>query len=410
MTHLEKIRMKQCLLVCTGTVSVLLLVAQCHKSSPHLPAKGVPFTDSLCGTTVVRITDQTVDHYSGPGIENEYAKADAWNADGSLLILRGNDGIYYLYDGASYALLRSLDSLGGGQELEPRWHPTYPDVLYHLSGPWLRVWHRSTGTVTGIHDFRREFPNCAYITTGTEGDASQDRRYWCFMVSDSVPNLQAVCVYDLTADSVVGIKTSFPDTVNFSTMDASGNHAVICYDSRPMQAFHRDFSHQVDFVTGATGHSDVAMTADARDVVVYQNNATDYIAMTVLETGAETSLVAIPFDTNPDIGLHVSGNCYATPGWVLISTNGALNPSSGHHSWMDNLLFMVETKANPRVVKLAQTRCYVGASPRENYFAEAYAGINTSGTKVVYGSNWGILNPANYTDAYEVRMPPNWNH
>ena len=95
--------------------------------------------------------------------------------------------------------------------------------------------------------------------------------------------------------------------------------------------------------------------------MVYQNVATDFFAMTDLETGIETPLLPIPFDTNPGIGLHVSGNCYAVPGWVLISTNGARNaPSGKQHSWMDNLLFMLELKDSPRVVKLAQTHCYTG--------------------------------------------------
>jgi AhpD family alkylhydroperoxidase len=390
-------------------VFVSVLVLNCNPAKPVLPAKGVAFTDSLYGSAVVRITDKDVDHYSGSGIENEYAKADAWSGDGKYLILRGNDGIHYLYNGQTFQLIRSLDALSGGQELEPRWDATDAGVFCYLAGPALMNFNVATQVTDTIHDFRREFPACAYVTTGVEGDASRDQRYWCFMLQDSLTSLFAVCVFDRAPGSVVGQKTSFPDAVNFSTMDASGNHAVLCYDSIPMQAFHRDFSHEVDFVAGATGHSDVALTSDGRDVMVYQNNATDSISMTDLETGAQTGLLPIPFDTNPDIGLHVSGNCYAVPGWVMISTNGALNPPGGRHSWMDELLFMLELKTSPRVVKLARTHCYTGSSPRENYFAEAFASVNTAGTKVVYGSNWGILSPADYTDAYQVTLPANWN-
>jgi len=387
------------------------LVLNCNPARPTLPAKGVPLADSLYGSTIVRVSDKDVDHYSGNGIQNEYAKADAWSWNGRYLILRGNDGIHYLYDGESYQLIRSLDPLSGGQELEPRWDATDAGQFCYLAGPALMTYSVETQVTDTIHDFRAEFPACAYVSTGVEGDASRDRRYWCFMVSDSLFNLIAVCVFDRNLGSVVGQKTTFPDAVNFSTMDVTGAHAVLCYDSRPMQAFHRDFSHPIDFVAGAAGHSDVALTADSQDVMVYQNVATDYIAMTNLETGVETPLIPIPFDTNPDIGLHVSGNCTSVPGWALISTYGARNaPSGKQHSWMDNLLFMVELKTGPRVVKLAQTHCYTGEQPRPHYFAEAFASINTTGTKVVYGSNWGIQSPDDYTDAYEVRLPAGWNH
>jgi hypothetical protein len=388
------------------------MVAACREAKPDLPAKGQVFNDSLYGATLVRISDKAADNYSGNGIQNEYARADAGNADGSYLILRSNDGVFYLYNGTSYALVRSLDELGGGQELEPRWDASNPDVFYYVAGPNLKRFRVSGSSQEVVHDFTVEFPGCSYVSTGVEGDASQDRRYWCFEVSDSLFNLMAVCVYDMETDSVLGRKTTFPDAVNHVTMDASGAHAVIAYDATvPFQSFSRDFSTMVQMPAGALGHADVALTATGRDVVVYQNVQTDFIEMADLETGAATQLLAIPFDVNTDIGLHISGNCYDTPGWVLVSTYGAKNPEPGHsHSWMDNLLFMLELDASPETLKLAQTRCHTGARPGSNYFAEAFASINRAGTKVVFGSNWGILSPEDYTDAYEVRMPAGWNH
>jgi hypothetical protein len=77
---------------------------------------------------------------------------------------------------------------------------------------------------------------------------------------------------------------------------------------------------------------------------------------------------------------------------------------------MDNLLFMLELKASPRLYKLCETRCYTGSAPRSNYFAEAFASINRAGTRVVFGSNWGRLSPEDYTDAYEARLPAGWSN
>ena len=389
---------------------VLLAVVSCADERPELPDKGAAVADSLHGSVVVRITDKDIDGYSGNGIQNEYARADAWNADGSYLVLRGNDGVPYLYRGTDYQLVQDLSWLVGGQELEPRWDATDPSRFFWFSGTALVCFSVSADTGLVVHDFLLDFPGMSFVTTAVEGDASLDRRYWCLMVCDSAFGLMAVCVYDRTLDSVVGLKTSFPGVVNHVTMDASGEHAVICYDTMPMQSFHRDFSHQVDFPHGAAGHSDIAQTADGRDVMVLQNVATDSISMIDLETGVETGLQAIPFDVNPDIGMHISGNCSAKPGWVLVSTYGAENPPAGSvHSWMDNLLYMLELKPNPRIVRLAQTRCYTGVNPRSNYFAEAFASINRGGTKLVFGSNRGRYSPEDYTDAYEVRLPANWD-
>ena len=388
---------------------VLLLSAGCHKASPNLPAKGAFFPDSLYNSSLARITDKTADGYSGPGIENEYSRADAENCDGTRIILRGQDGEWYLYGRPGYNMLKHFSSLGLGEEPEPRWDASAPNRFYYLHGSELRQYDITGDTFTTIHDFRVEYTGASFISTKTEGDASLDQRYWCFMVEDSVFNVLAVVCYDRQLDSVIGAKTSFPDGINWVSMDVSGDHCVIGYESSPAQAFTRDFGTMTQLPSGATGHMDLAFTADSSDVMVFQSNTTDSITMVDLVTGAATPLVAIPFDVNPDIGLHFSGNCAATPGWCLVSTCGAENPPSGQtHSWMDNLLFMVELKPDPRIVKLCRTRCYTGRNPQPNYFAEAYATVNRAGTRVYFGSNWGDYTQ-DYTDAYEVDLPSGWN-
>jgi hypothetical protein len=388
---------------------VLLLGAGCRETNPTLPAKGVFFPDSLYNASLARITDKTADGYSGPGIENEYARSDAENCDGSRVILRGQDGEWYLYGRPGYAMLKHFTDLGMGEEPEPRWDASAPNLFFYLFGPELRQYDITGDTFAAVHDFRTEYYGASFISTKTEGDASLDRRYWCFMVEDSVFNVLAVVCYDRELDSVVGAKTSFPDGINWVSMDMSGSRCVIGYESSPAQVFSRDFATMLQLPAGATGHMDLAWTIDSTDVMVFQSNTTDSITMVDLNTGAATPLLAIPFDVSTDIGLHFSGNCAATPGWCLVSTYGAENPLSGEaHSWMDNLLFMVELKADPRVVKLCRTRCYTGKNPQSNYFAEAYATVNRAGTRVYFGSNWGDY-MQDYTDAYEVDLPSGWN-
>jgi hypothetical protein len=232
------------------------------------------------------------------------------------------------------------------------------------------------------------------------------------MVQDSSYNLISLIVYDRTSDSIIGQKsTGFPDEFDWCSMDMSGSHCIVGYGSIDyVQVFPPDLSASMDLPEGSNAHGDLALTAGGEDVFVYQNTATDYISMADLNTGAETQLIPIPFDVNTDIGLHFSGNCDETPGWVLVSTYGSFNPPEGEsHSWMDCQLFMLELKSNPRIWRIAHTQSYTsqGYTGEKNYFAEAFAAINTSGTRVYWGSNWRDYT-MDYTDTYVVELEANW--
>jgi len=186
---------------------------------------------------------------------------------------------------------------------------------------------------------------------------------------------------------------------------------MIGFDSHVFQICSRDFSSVRDLPPGANGHNDFALTADGKDILVYQNTQNDYICMTDLDTLIETPLIQIPFNVNPDIGLHFSGNCAQKPGWALVSTYGAKQPPPGQsHSWMDTQLFMLQLQQNPTVWRIAHTHAstsyeYTG---EKNYFAEAFATINKAGSRVYFGSNWGDFT-VDYTDTYEVTLPSDWN-
>lgn len=379
-----------------------------------VPQKANRFPDPDFNTTLQRITS-SADHYIGPGIENEYSKMDPENCQGTLLVLRGNSGAYYLYDPVNCKLIRQVKAFDACDyaEPEPRWDRSDPGVFYYLCDTELRRYDVGKNASTVVHDFRKEFPGAAYITTKSEGDASLDRRYWCFMVQDPHDSLLAVTCYDRTEDRVAGRKTGgFPDDINWVGMSMSGEHCMVGYEDRVKytQVFSRDFENVTTLPDGSAGHGDAAMTGGGRDVYVYQNVSTDYISFADMGTGDETKLLKIPFGVNSDIGLHVSGNCAGTPGWVLVSTYGSLEPPQGRkHSWMDEQLFMLELDRDPRVWRIAHTRSYTSReySGDKNYFAEAFASINTGGTRVLWGSNWRDFT-TDYTDTYQAVLPDGW--
>ena len=375
-----------------------------------MPQKGAPFTDPNFHTTLIRITDKT--EYQDAGIENEYSKTDPENCDGTTVILRGDTGNWYLYDTATFEMKKLFGSwFFDGIEPEPRWSATDPEILYYIYETELRTYNLDTDTSAVVHDFSSDFPSANYITTGSEGNPSLDQRYWSFLIKDSDFNLISAVVYDKQTNSIVGHREVFPDKVEDISMDMSGNHCMLGFDLHVFQICYRDFSSIRDLPPGANGHNDFTLTADGSDVLVYQNTQTDYICMTDLDTLIETPLIQIPFTVNPDIGLHISGNCAEKPGWVLVSTYGAKQPPSGlSHSWMDTQLFMLQLQQNPIVWRIAHTHAYTSYdyTGEKNYFAEAFAAINKGGSRVYFGSNWGDLT-VDYTDTYQVMLPSSWN-
>ena len=374
------------------------------------PGKCATVADPVFHTTIARVSDKATDGYSDASMENEYAKMDPENSAGTLLVLRGESGTYHLYDLPTFKRLAKLNMPTGNQEPEPRWDAVNPKLLYHLSNMKLMALNTDTNTSSVVHDFSADVAGGATISTGVEGDASVDRRYWCFMVQSSGGSVTAIVSYDRIANAVVGKLTSFADSVNWLGTSMSGAHCVIGWNSKPVTAYPLDFSKAVSMPTGANGHADLALTAAGKDVLAYQNNATDWIAIADLDTGAETNLVPIPFSTNTDIGMHFSGNAAKTPGWVLVATYGSQNPPSGKsHSWMDTSLFLVELKATPRVVRVANTHAYISVSPSgsKNYFAEAYAAINTRGNRIYWGSNWGQTDLTKI-ETFVAELPEQW--
>jgi hypothetical protein len=190
----------------------------------------------------------------------------------------------------------------------------------------------------------------------------------------------------------------------------TGRHCLIGYDNGDARAFSRRFARQVVLPAGAVGHSDLARTTSGRDVLVYQNAATDWITMTDLDTGHETRLLHIPFVTNTGIGLHFSGNAARAKGWILVSTYGSREPPPGRRrSWMDRQLFMLELHPHPRVWRIAYTNTVQSPtlSGEYNYFAEAFATINTRATRIYWGSNWGQRD-LRRIETYAALLPTRW--
>jgi hypothetical protein len=151
------------------------------------------------------------------------------------------------------------------------------------------------------------------------------------------------------------------------------------------------------------GHSDLALDASGREVLVYQEIDNDTISMVDLESGEVTALWPIDFSYRA-IGLHFSGQSFDAPGWILVS---AYTDVDENYTWMDNQVFAVELKRGGRVVRLAHTHSVVDENRQHYYWAEPHASVNQDFTRVLFTSNWGRTGTAE-VEMFMIELPAGW--
>jgi hypothetical protein len=326
---------------------------------------------------------------------------------------------WYVYD--AQTLGPPLDELP--LMMEPRWDSVDPHLIYYLDMDERRlmVYNVQTTALTEVHNFEEDFPGqtVAAVWTRHEGRPSRDRRYWGLMAEDDDWIPVAFLVYDQQTDGVTirdmrGVP-GVADDVDHVTISPLGNHFLAAFDrycergklgddADPcgLMVYDRDLTRGRGLLR-IIGHYDVALDAQEREVVIYQDIDTDYISALDLETGAVTPLWAIDF-SHTAIGLHFSGLAYDRPGWTLVSTH---DDESTTYTWMDDQVFAVELKPGGRVIRLAHTHSLVNDDLELDYWAEPHAAANPDLTRVLFTSNWG-RSGGGEVDMFMIALPSNW--
>jgi hypothetical protein len=392
------------------------------RQAPDLtePPARVPFPDPVFGTCIVRVTDRNADLSSddaSPGLKNEYSRVQSFNADGSRILVMGLEATWYLYDAHSLQPLAELP-LG----VEPRWDAEDPNLLYYSEETRLMAYDAGTGEQTLLHDFADDFPGqtLAAVWTRYEGSPSLDGRYWGLMAEDQEWLTAAFLVYDRVEDRVVAVRDvrdlpGIDKEIDSVAISPLGNYFVAFFDDycQPGQlgndaspcglmVYDRELKNGRSLLRIA-GHSDLALDAEGREVMVFQDIDTDNISMLDLASGEVTPLWPIDF-SHTSIGLHISGRAFDRPGWALISTHDG---DTASHTWMDDQVFAIELKPNGRVVRLAHTHSLVDESQEHDYWAEPHASVNQDFTRVLFTSNWG-RSGTEEVEMFLIELPPNW--
>jgi len=379
------------------------------------PIPRMYFPDPTFGRCLVRVTDRTQDldpDDSSAGLVNEYSRVQSFNADESRILVRGIQATWYLYDAATLRPLEWLRQV----EIDPRWDATNPDLLYYSAGTSLMAYDVRLGQATLVHDFAADFPgqNLAAVWTRYEGSPSLDGRTWGLMAQDEDWNVVAFLIYDLQADRVIA-KRALPDrpSIDSVTISPLGNYFLAYYDDYCQPGHLGDDAHPCGLMVydrnlangrsllRIVGHSDTALDAQGREVLVYQDIDTDHISMLDLATGTVTALWPIDF-SHSAIGLHFSGRAFRRPGWALVSTYNGARPTSA--TWMDDQVFAVELRAGGHAVRLAHTHSVYDENIEQDYWAEPHASVNRDFTRVLFTTNWG-RSGTEETEVFLIELP-----
>ena len=354
-------------------------------------------------------------------MKNEYSRVQSFNANETRILVRGIAATWYLYDAATFT---PLGLLPFGGAVDPRWDATDPYIIYYSEETRLMKCDIRTGRLSVIHDFAADFPGQSLVTVWTryEGSPSLDGRYWGFMAqsqdTSGTWHVAAFLVYDQQADRVIAKRdmrgVAGVDAVDSVSISPLGNYFVAYFDACDpgktgtdatpcgLMVYNRDLTggrglHRI------IGHTDLALDAQGREVMAYQDNDTDNLAMIDLVSGTVTNLWLIDF-SRAEIGFHFSGRANLLPGWAVVSTYGSSHTSN---TWMDGQIFIMELKANGRVLRLAHTHSLVDPNQEHDYWAEPQASTNRDMTRIIFTTNWG-RSGTEQVEMYQIDLPAGW--
>jgi hypothetical protein len=230
----------------------------------------------------------------------------------------------------------------------------------------------------------------------------------------------AFLVYDREADEVIASRDmrgvpGVDEGIDHVTISPLGNYFLASFDRYCEHDQLGDDAHPCglmvydrDLADGRSllriiGHYDVALDAEGREVVVFQDIDADSISILDLATGTVTPLWPIDFG-HTAIGLHFSGCAFDRPGWALVSTHDG---DLGAYTWMDDQVFAIELKPGGRVVRLAHTHSLVDEEQEHDYWAEPHASVNTDFTRILFTSNWG-RSGTEEVGMFLIELPSDW--
>jgi hypothetical protein len=366
------------------------------------PVVGSSFVDPDFGTTIKRVSAARAmtDHASGGPLVwviPEYSTPSLFNSDNSRFVLQ-HDGYFGVYDGSGTYLNDATYEMTANTQ--PRWSRANNNILYYQLGNQLKSYNVATGAVATVH----AFTEYGAISGNGESDISWDGDHFV-LAGDNAQ----IFVYTLSTGQKSPVLNTGGNSFD-SMYIAADNKVTVTWNAVGTGRFHgiELFDPNMNFLrqlTQSGGHMDMSRDVNGDPVLVW-TNANDPAAICQngivkirLSDGAETCLAGLQLDWS--LAVHISGSDL---GWVVVSTYAPGDPSpTGNWPAYTNEIFRMKLDGSV-VERLAHHR----SRPFNAYNWQAWASINRDGTRILYGSNFGLQSilgyPSEYSDVYLINV------
>jgi len=348
----------------------------------------------------------------------------ACNADNSRYLAQDGRGAWYLYDGKTFRNLGAIETLAG--DCEPIWHPTDPNLIYFTDRNGGTTWwtyNTTTKKKDVVFDFtgKTPWPDATSYWTKGEGTTSADGRYLSLMATSYNESTKEKKIYglltlDIREKKIVGtldakdfpVPGAFPDHISTS---ASGKYAVPSWlnGQGGTRAYTLDFKKSVELATGSE-HSDLAFGPNKQDYFVYADYGSGQLVAVDIDSKERIDLHSLYPASGEAYALHVSGQAFDKPGWVVISTyadSADYNATSPAPTLRPEYrkVWLQELAPNGRSLNVAHIRANDSkATGDAAYFLEPQATASRDLSRIIFASNFGGTDVESYVaDVPEVK-------
>ncbi|PCC67191.1 hypothetical protein SAMN02745121_08698 [Nannocystis exedens] len=375
--------------LCAGLVQDLMDRPMTPLAKPGL---GEAVVDAEFGTTIRRITSvEPVGE--NPVIKPAYSTIAAWNTDETRLILYDVSKGHLLYDGETYEPLKSLPIAPPDLE-QFYWHGSEPSIVLYVHGKTLVRFDVDTEVEEPVHTF--DFCGGPVSAGSDPLFSSWDSDRLGLGCDDQV------FVFDVATNSVLGQQTLGE---NPAQVAPSGALAYLSDTGRVTDPA-LNVLRTLDLAE-PWGHASLGRLTNGHDTwngVVYDAGpgGNDDIGMLVTwDLTDGTSKVIVGPKTGypyPPAG-HISALAIHRPGWVVVSTIG--DPAG--QGLLDLELLLADTNTG-QVCRAGRHRSWGHHNMQigEPYWAAPTAVPSPSGTRILFGSDWG---GGGTVDTYVVELP-----
>lgn len=336
----------------------------------------------------------------------EYPTVCPFNQDDSLMLVLYRS-YFALHDAHTFAFLKNLPFRIHAQSC-PRWDLRDGRILYFFNDNRLLRYHAGTDQIETVHQFSEytTIDTGGLREIGGEGDISEDGDHFALAGDD-----RSIFLYELSTGRKSAV---FPTDGRFNALYVTpDNNILIMWNAdtgKGIELWRPDSPVAPRKIAPILSHQDVMRDADGSEILVWANSPdgsvnNNGIEKIRLRDGKRTLLHGFGWDKDDvasSLVFHIAAP-KRNPNYVIVTTWDKENPNS--------------TKPYANAILRVWVDGQVEELAKHHSFARTYEGqpktaVSRDGTKLLFASNGGRVDPEGYTDAYlldlalDSREPP----